>query len=72
GKDGALKLTTARYYTPSGTSIQKTGITPDLHVAYSHRQAEAIFDEAVQFSEAILKGALDTEEGRTRKAPAYI
>ena len=26
----ALKLTTARYYTPSGTSIQATGISPDI------------------------------------------
>jgi len=31
--DGAgLRLTTARYYTPSGTSIQATGITPDILV----------------------------------------
>lgn len=28
----ALRLTTARYYTPSGTSIQSTGITPDIVV----------------------------------------
>ena len=72
GKDGALKLTTARYYTPAGISIQKTGITPDLQVAYSHRQAEAVFDEAQQFSEASLKGALDTQEGKIRKAPDTI
>jgi carboxyl-terminal processing protease len=72
GRDGALKLTTARYYTPAGISIQKTGIIPDLQVAYSHRQAEAIFDEAVQFSEASLKGALDTQEGKSRKAPSTI
>lgn len=31
-KDTALKLTTARYYTPSGRSIQAKGIVPDLHV----------------------------------------
>ena len=31
----AIKLTTARYYTPSGRSIQKTGIEPDLEVAQS-------------------------------------
>jgi len=72
GKDGALKLTIARYYTPAGISIQKTGITPDLQVAYSHRQAEAIFDDALQFSEATLKGALDTQEGKNRKAPTTI
>jgi carboxyl-terminal processing protease len=72
GKDGALKLTTAKYYTPAGISIQKTGITPDLQVAYSHRQAEAIYDESLQFSEASLKGALDTQEGKVRKAPAVI
>jgi carboxyl-terminal processing protease len=28
----ALKLTTARYYTPNGTSIQAEGITPDIAV----------------------------------------
>jgi len=72
GVDGALRLTTARYYTPSGGSIQKTGITPDLEVAYSHRQAEAVYDEALQFSESTLKGALDSQEGRTRKSPTAI
>ncbi len=30
---GALRLTTARYYTPSGRSIQATGIVPDIAVA---------------------------------------
>jgi carboxyl-terminal processing protease len=33
GADGALHLTTARYYTPSGGSIQATGIVPDITVA---------------------------------------
>lgn len=32
GKDAALKLTTARYYTPSGHSVQEGGITPDIRV----------------------------------------
>ncbi len=30
GKESALKITTARYYTPSGRSIQETGIKPDI------------------------------------------
>ena len=30
--NGALRLTTARYYTPSGTSIQAKGIEPDIEV----------------------------------------
>ena len=30
--DGAMRLTTARYYTPSGRSIQGLGITPDVPV----------------------------------------
>lgn len=34
--DGAgLRMTTARYYTPKGRSIQATGITPDVEVAYA-------------------------------------
>lgn len=32
GKYGAMRLTTARYYTPSGRSIQATGIVPDVVV----------------------------------------
>ena len=32
GRDAALKLTTARYYTPSGHSVQEGGITPDIAV----------------------------------------
>ncbi|MEZ5871326.1 MAG: S41 family peptidase [Nitratireductor sp.] len=32
GANGALRLTTALYYTPSGTSIQAKGITPDIDV----------------------------------------
>ncbi|MCP5395649.1 MAG: S41 family peptidase [Sphingomonadaceae bacterium] len=32
GRDAALKLTTARYYTPSGRSVQEGGISPDIRV----------------------------------------
>ena len=39
--DGAgLRMTTARYYTPKGRSIQATGITPDVEVAYSEYTPE--------------------------------
>jgi carboxyl-terminal processing protease len=33
---GAIRLTTARYYTPSGRSIQGVGITPNVEVAETH------------------------------------
>jgi len=33
GRDGALRLTTQRYYTPSGRSIQGTGVDPDIFVS---------------------------------------
>ncbi|HEX3700520.1 MAG TPA: S41 family peptidase [Phenylobacterium sp.] len=69
GMDGALKLTTARYYTPSGRSIQKTGITPDLEVAETKEQAQEIANRAFQFSEASFKNALNAQEGKTRVAP---
>ncbi|RVT95534.1 S41 family peptidase [Rhodovarius crocodyli] len=35
GSNGAIRLTTARYYTPSGRSIQNTGIEPDIEVRAS-------------------------------------
>jgi len=69
GLDGALKLTTARYFTPSGRSIQKTGITPDLEVAETKEQAQEIANRAFQFSEASFKNALNADEGKVRKAP---
>jgi len=67
GEDGAVKLTTARYYTPSGRSIQKTGIEPDLEVAKTDEQAEQIANEAFEFSEASFTNALDAQEGKERR-----
>ena len=67
GEDGALKLTTARYYTPSGRSIQKTGIEPDLEVARTREQAQALANKSFQFSEASFKNALNAEEGKERR-----
>ena len=69
GLDGALKLTTARYYTPSGRSIQKTGIQPDLEVAETREEAQQIADEAFSFTEASFRNALSADEGKTRVGP---
>ncbi len=67
GLDGAVKVTTARYYTPSGRSIQKTGIEPDLEVAETREQAEQAANEAFLFSEASFHNALDASDGKERK-----
>jgi len=67
GVDGALKLTTARYFTPSGQSIQRTGIMPDLEVASSKEEAQRIADASMQFSEASFHNALDADAGQTRR-----
>jgi carboxyl-terminal processing protease len=72
GEDGALKLTTARYYTPSGRSIQKTGIEPDLEVALSKEQADRLADDKYQFSEASFKNALNADEGKVRKVAHQV
>jgi carboxyl-terminal processing protease len=67
GEDGALKLTTARYYTPSGRSIQKTGIEPDLEVAATAEQAQQVANDAFEFSEASFSNALNADEGKVRR-----
>jgi carboxyl-terminal processing protease len=54
---GALRLTTARYYTPSGRSIQGQGITPDRVVEQPKGDQSAEVD---LIREADLPGALDT------------
>jgi carboxyl-terminal processing protease len=69
GLDGAVKITTARYYTPSGRSIQRTGIQPDLEVAETREQAQEVANEAFQFSEASFKNALSADDGKTRVGP---
>jgi carboxyl-terminal processing protease len=65
GRDGALRLTTARYYTPAGRSIQGAGIEPDMEVA-SRRYTEEEVRRAA-FSEADLPNALDNETGAQRR-----
>src|SRR5216683_2271704 len=52
---GALRLTTARYYTPAGRSIQGEGITPDVLVLPPREQQIA---QATVLHETDLRGAL--------------
>jgi len=69
GRDGALRLTTARYYTPAGRSIQGAGITPDMEVAARRISAEDIARmQRLGVSEADLPNALDNESGAQRRA----
>lgn len=44
GADGALRLTTAKYYTPSGRSIHEVGIEPDILVEYIAPEEDAEAD----------------------------
>jgi carboxyl-terminal processing protease len=69
GDNDALRLTIARYFTPSGRSIQKSGIEPDLEVAESQEQAQALANDAFQFSEASFSNALNAAEAKTRRPP---
>lgn len=69
GRDGALSVTAARYYTPSGRSIQKLGIVPDLAVARSEDEVRLALDASRSPSEATLARAIDNESGETRKPP---
>ena len=55
GRAGALRLTTARYYTPSGHSIQAEGIVPDIAVAQGDEDDVPKFERP---SEADLPGHL--------------
>ncbi len=65
---GALRLTTARYYTPSGRSIQATGIDPDLEIAQL-RLSDEEYERRQRFSEADLPNALGNENGAARQTP---
>ncbi len=56
---GAVRLTTARYFTPSGNSIQAKGISPDIYVPQSKLE---ILENNNSRREADLRGALDSED----------
>lgn len=67
--NGAIRLTTARYYTPSGRSIQATGIEPDIEVLAQREQATAGIPRE---READLRRALRNEGGVQQPAGAAI
>jgi carboxyl-terminal processing protease len=62
GVDGALRLTTAKYYTPSGRSIQATGIDPDILVEQA-ADGDSEKEANDRLSEANLPKHLDAQEG---------
>jgi carboxyl-terminal processing protease len=69
-RGGALRLTTAKYYTPAGRSIQATGIEPDIEVSAVRVTKEDIEKAALVFrGEEDLPHALGNEEGARRRAP---
>jgi carboxyl-terminal processing protease len=61
--DGAMRLTTARYYTPSGRSIQALGIQPDIIVQQpvAHPNDETESTTSQFRSEADLRGSLNND-----------
>ncbi|MDG1406698.1 MAG: S41 family peptidase [Octadecabacter sp.] len=61
--DSAMRLTTARYYTPSGRSIQALGISPDIIVEQPRIDptAEVMEEERYTRSEADLRGSLSND-----------
>ncbi len=58
--EGAMRLTTARYYTPSGRSIQALGVSPDIVVEQPRREPEEETEDSERpgRSEADLRGSL--------------
>ena len=66
-KYGAMRLTTARYYTPSGRSIQAEGIIPDIVV---HPAKVEVIDNSFNMSEAEFDSALknDMKKASTKQS----
>ncbi|MDP6784303.1 MAG: S41 family peptidase [Alphaproteobacteria bacterium] len=62
-KMAGIRLTTARYYTPSGESIQGKGIDPDIIV----EQGSFESTEYKRYSESDLKGSLDNEKDESNE-----
>jgi carboxyl-terminal processing protease len=69
---GALKLTTARYYTPAGRSIQAKGIAPDVELIQD--LPEELKGKVETRGESSLRGHLKAgdEEEEKGGSPAYV
>ena len=70
GEEGALKLTTARYYTPSGRSIQAKGIEPDVMVLESI--PDDLKGKVSSLGEASLFGHLKNGVEEEKGSDAYV
>ncbi len=68
--NGALRLTTARYFTPSGRSIQATGITPEIQVLQD--VPDSLKDKTDTMGEASLRGHLKAEGKEQTGSQAYV
>lgn len=64
GDGTAIHITIARYYTPSGRSIQNEGITPDIEVLQS--KLEVLEKKEGTYSEASFKNALKNEQAKKK------
>ena len=64
GDGTAIHITIARYYTPSGRSIQNEGITPDIEVLQS--KLEVLEKKESMYSEASFKNALKNEQAKKK------
>jgi len=62
GDGTAIHITIARYYTPSGRSIQNEGITPDVEVL--HSKVEVLEKKESMYSEASFKNSLKNEDAK--------
>jgi len=70
GEEGALKLTTARYYTPSGRSIQAKGIEPDIDVL--ENIPDDLKGKVSSLGEASLMGHLKNGSDEEKGSDAYV
>jgi len=66
-ENSALKLTTARYYTPTGKSIQSEGIVPDILVEEIHGESEEDNKRFKFVREAELKGHLENNQEKEQE-----
>jgi carboxyl-terminal processing protease len=69
--EGALRLTTARYYTPSGRSIQAKGIVPDIE-SLQEVPEEAKAGSAEMSSESSLRGHLKADGEEQTGSQSYV
>jgi C-terminal processing protease CtpA/Prc len=60
-KDGLLKITIAKWFTPKDKNIDKQGIAPDIEVDFEEEDYDNLYDRQLEIAKEVLRDFISTK-----------